>query len=81
MKGKVELNGFGGSAVNLPNRTHLTTQSHDFECDGLDSESPNSLVRHTGRIVPSDFVPCWAGTMGWICSPAQPDIVLVPAQA
>jgi hypothetical protein len=37
--------------------------------------------RHTGRIVPSYFVPCWAGTMGWSCSPAQPDVVLVPAQA
>jgi hypothetical protein len=37
--------------------------------------------RLTGRIVPSYFVPCWAGTMGWSCSPAQPDVVLVPAQA
>jgi hypothetical protein len=45
MKGKMELNGFGGFTVNLSNHTRLTTQSHDFECDGLDSKSPIEAPR------------------------------------
>jgi hypothetical protein len=37
--------------------------------------------RHMDRVVPTIFVPCWAGTMGKDYSPTQPNVVLVPAQA
>jgi hypothetical protein len=42
MKGNLELNGFGGFACYSPESFSLSyINLMIFECDGLDSESPN----------------------------------------